>query len=410
MRLIVLVLLMMVGVSPLTAASAKIESLTKQMEAKKAEFNESRKALEALDKEVDALKEQYNITVSKKGKNKLAGTLNEKEKARYAQYQQTVALKNSFNTLSYMVAKEKHETLARILAKEEVIVAQKEQSCRELGLEDCQKKAYDATKKEIETYSNDAIMKRVKESGIAIDPQKVEQGVQTNIQSYVNADHGYYYAMKSDVNAKLVLDEQEMFDVEKITWNELFEEPKEIPQIPLDNLPVPKPEEPIAPEEPAPPVYHSGVFVSVTLSTQSHEISSSGSTSAKAIGFQAGFKAKNKDRFYYEYERISDDDECTLTLHGVHADWAFDLERPVYPFYGVGYSAAALKSDHYTYDGSAYHLRVGAGYEMRDDLEVDLTIRKSRIIWTLANGNTGISSLGISRDTTSYQVTVSYLF
>jgi hypothetical protein len=309
-----------------------------------------------------------------------------------------------------MVAKEKHETLSRLLAKEEVIVAQKEQSCRELGPEDCRKKAYDATKKEIETFSNDAIMKRLKESGIAIDPKKIETGVQTNIQTYVNVDQGYFYAMKSDVNAELVLDEQEMFDVEKITWNEMFAEPEEIPQIPLDNLPTPKPEEPILPEEPAPSVYHSGIFASLILSRQSHELSSSASTSAGAFGFQVGFKAKNKDRFYYEHEWISDDEDNTLTLKGVHADWAVDLERPFYPYYGVGYSIASLEGDNYTYDGSAYHLRLGAGYEARDDMEIDLSIRKSRIIWTIANGDTGISSLGISRDTTAYQLTVSYLF
>lgn len=410
MRVFALAVLMVLALSPVSAESKKIASLTKQMEEKKAEFNESLKALEVLDKEVEALKEKYNITVSKKEKNKLAVTLNAKEKEKYAQYQKTLALKNSFNTLSYMVAKEKHETLSRILAKEEVIVAQKEQSCRELGLEDCQKKAYDETKKAIETFSDEAIMKRVKESGIDVDPKKVEAGVQTNVQSYVNADHGYFYAMKSDVNAELVLDEQEMFDVEKITWNEMFDEPREIPQIPLDNLPTPKPEEPIAPEEPAPPVYHSGFFASAILNTQSHERSSSGSTSAKALGFQAGFKAKNKDRYYYEHEWIMDDDDNTLTLKGVHVDWAVNLERPFYPYYGVGYSIAELAGENYTYDGSAYHLRLGAGYEIRDDMEIDLGIRKSRIVWTVANGNTGISSLGLSRDITTYQITVSYLF
>ena len=410
MRIVATVVCLILGMSSLAADNKKIESLTKQMEEKKVEFNESLKALEVLDKEVDALKEQYNITVGKKEKNKLADAVNEKEKAKYAQYQKTVGLKNSFNTLSYMVAKEKHDTLAKILAKEEVIVAQKEQSCRELGLEDCQKKAYNATKKEIETFSNKAIMKRVKESGIAVDPKKIETGVQTNIQSYVNVDHGYFYAMKSDVNAELVLDEQEMFDVEKITWNEMFEEPQEIPQIPLDDLPTPQPEEPIAPEEPAPSVYHSGLFASVILSTQTHELSSGSTTSAKAFGFQAGYKEKNKNRYYYEHEWISDDKDNTLTLQGVHVDWSVDLERPFYPYYGVGYSIAALKGDNYTYDGSAYHLRVGAGYEMRDDMEVDFSMRKTRIIWTVANGNTGISSLGLSRDTTTYQITVSYLF
>lgn len=410
MRLFAITILIFLGTLSLSADNAKIEALTKQMQDKKGEFDSNLKQLETLSKEVQALKEKYNITVSKKEKNKLANTINEKEQVKYAQYQKTVALKNSFNTLSYMVAKEKHETLEKILDKEETIVAQKEQSCRELGPEDCKKKAYDATKKEVEAFSNAAIMKRVKESGIDIAPKKIEEGVQTNIQTYVNLDHGYFYAMKSEVNAKLVLDEQEMFDVEKITWNEMFEEPKEIAQIPLDNLPIPKPEAVIEPEEPAPSVYHSGMFVSAILSTQKHELSGSGSTSAKSFGFQAGYKAKNKDRFYYEHEWTMDDKDNTLTYKGVHADWSVDFGRPIYPYFGVGYSIASLEGKNYTYDGSAYHLRLGAGYEVRDDMEIDLSMRKTTVIWTIANGNTGIADLGLSRSIMSYQLSVSYLF
>jgi hypothetical protein len=262
----------------------------------------------------------------------------------------------------------------------------------------------------VEKRSAETIAKRLEASGITVDPKKIETGIQTRVQRYVNLDHGYFYAMKGEVNAELVLDESEMFDVEKITWNEMFEEPKEIEQIPLDNLPVSAPEALIEPEEPAPPVYHSGYFASLVLSSQNHEISSAGSTGATGFAFQLGFKDKEKNRFYYEHEWISDGEDNDLIFKGIHVDWSIDLGRPIYPFFGVGYSIAYLKGSNYTYDGSAYHLRAGAGYELRDNMELDLTIRKSEVIWAIANGDTDIADLGISRNTLSYQLTWSYLF
>ena len=394
---------------PLWGENAAIEAIKTRMVQQKESFNQQLGLYESQKKALDALIERYTITVDKKEKNALANQINTAKGAVAQAYAQAVELKEAYNTSAFHLAQKRHEVLSDILSEEEMVLAQKEQSCQNLSMEQCQQKAYDVSKQEVEKLSKEAIIKRVKESGIEVAPDKIEAGVQYSVQSYANVDEGYYYAIKGDVNGQLVLDERQMFPVATITWNEQFQEPEEVAQIPLDNLDTPQPEGVIDPEKVAPSVYHSGFYAALDLSLQKHALSGGGEESTYAWTLKGGFKEKDKTRYYLGYEYI-DDGDAVMTLTGIHADWAVNLEKAIYPFWGVGYSIARLDGDGYDYEGAAYHLRVGGGYEMSDELQIDLMIEYERINWMVANGDTNIYDLGIYRDVTRYAVSVSYLF
>ncbi len=401
--------LLLALVGALWGEDAALEAIKTRMAKEKAAFDTQLADYAAKKKSLDAAVAAYNVAQSKADKNAQARKINEAKQAASNAYAKAVELKEAYNTSAYQLAQKRHELLAALLAEEEMVLAQKENSCLNLTIDQCKQKAYDVTKQEVEKFSKEAILKRVKESGIEVAPDKVEAGVRYNVQSYANVDEGYFYALKSEVNGQLTLDERQMFPVTTITWNEQFEEPKEVAQIPLDNLTTPNPEGLIAPEEAAPSVYHSGFYVAADLTLQNHDLSGGGSEDAYGVALKAGFKEKDKTRYYLAYEWI-DDGATTITLTGIQVDWAVNLEKAIYPFWGLGYSIAKLNGKGYDYEGAAYHARLGAGYEATDDLQVDLILEFERVNWMVANGNTNIYDLGIYRNIMRYGVSVSYLF
>ena len=401
----VLVLLLL----PLWGEDAAIEAIKSTMGEQKASFDQQLAQYQKQKEALDKLLERYTITVAKKEKNLLADQINTAKREVAAAYEKAVELKEAYNTSAFHLAQKRHEVLSKILDSEEMVLAQKEQSCLNLSVEQCRQKAYDVSKQEVEKLSKEAIIKRVEESGIEVARDKIETGVQYNVKSYAGVDEGYYFAIKGDVNGQLTLDEREMFPVATITWNEQFQEPEEVAQIPLDNLDTPQPEGLIDPEKIAPSVYHSGFYVAADLSWQDQELSGGGEVSTYALSLKGGFKQKDKTRYYLGYE-YADDGDAPVTLMGVHVDWAFDMEKMIYPFWGVGYSYAKLEGDGYDYTGSAYHLRFGGGYEMSDELQIDMMIEYERLQWMVSNGDTNIYDLGIHRNVMRYAVSVSYLF
>lgn len=392
------------------SSTPQIKEISKKIESLKSAFYAEYSNLEKLKKEVEEIKKSYSITVKIDDKNEIAKVLNVKQNEMFESFNKCKELKEKHNILTYELAKEKHKTLSNILSQPEMAIGYYAQSCKDLELAECQKKAYNGAKKEAEKESFKTMIKKAKDSNLGLDDKDIKIGVQTNILSYSNNNSGFFYEIKTDVNAELLMDEQELFRVTRIAWNEKFDEPEEVPQLLVDNLESPTPNLIDQKEQIADSVYHSGTFVSLGLSTQIHKLSSDEDKKASAFVMQFGYKSKTKNRAYYEYERAVDSDDAVVSLHGLHMDWSINLQRALYPYVGLGYSIARLDANGYNYDGSAYHARVGVGYEISDNAEIDFSYRKSMIYWTIANESVSIVDLGMSRESSSYIISVSYLF
>ena len=91
-------------------------------------------------------------------------------------------------------------------------------------------------------------------------------------------------------------------------------------------------------------------------------------------------------------------------------DFSINLKQMLYPYIGVAYSIASLKSTGYGYDGSAYHAKIGVGYELNDKVEILADYRKTYLVWSVANDNKNIMDLGLHRDIDSYNFSINYIF
>ena len=360
-------------------------------------------------KQLDKLKDEYELAPNVKEQNILIAKINKQIKKLTDSFKKAKELKDKYNKLTYQIALKKYEKLSKIVQDSSEISSTGKQSCVDLDIKECKAKAYNTTKKNIEKNAKDEIVSRIKNSPIKIDKISIEDAIKTNILSYKDLDNGYFYMIGGRVNANLKVDETELFNIDKITWNEQFEEPEEMEEIPLivvkESLPIQEPKK----EEEVVSVYHSGKFVSFSYSTQSHSYSNGDKESVNGILLSGGFKYNDKDKVYFEIERANDKDGV-LNIMSLNYDIAMNLKQIIYPYFGVGYGIANYKASDYKYSGSVYHFRVGSGYEINDHLEFDVSYRYTILHWSVANNNKNIDSLDMGRNIGSFNFRMSYLF
>jgi len=376
----------------------------------KKEFDTALQEYKLLKQEIKKLKSQYFSVADITKQKELRLTINKKQKNLKEKYQKAVLLKNQFNSLSYKIAKEKFDKFKNNLEQNEVLLVQKGQSCKELTIDECKKLAYNLTKKEVEKKSKTSVLEKIEKSDNSINKEKAKENILPLITEYKTLDSGYFYLIKAKVGTKINSDEHELMNIDRITWNEEFEEPTEIPMIAKDNIKKQTPQKTPLPENSAPSVYHSGFYISALISGGQFDDGSQNSGSENGFGFGFGYKDKAKNKLYFEYQVSKDEDKNDLSFMGVHADFAINLQKIIYPYFGVGFNTATLKGDGYKYSGYGIDLRLGMGYEISDVSEIDCSYSYNSIEWTVANGDKNIADLGVGRVVQTLIVTYSYFF